>query len=152
MSFGLIRGGHLDLTVLGGLQVDQSGLLANSWMISEQDGSRDGWGNGSRIGCKARYCRHATLGQRRSNRSVKRCTLPITSTRPVVYMVVTESAVITFEAGRAILRETGAWGIFRPNCLRRQKPNSLLRPMYPKFVVSQVTRITEVTIRPTTST
>src|SRR6478609_290471 len=92
MSFGLIRGGHVDITVLGGLQVDGGGHLAN-WMIPGK--MVPGLGG-------AMDLVNAAKGK---SKIVAKCNLPLTSARPVD-MVVTDMAVIAFPGGKATLIET----------------------------------------------
>jgi acetate CoA/acetoacetate CoA-transferase beta subunit len=101
-SFALIRGGHLAMTVLGGLQVDQAGRLAN-WMVPGK--LVPGMGGAMDLVAGARRVvvamQHAARGE---SKIVPELTLPPTSARPVS-LVVTDLAVIEPTDKGLLLRE-----------------------------------------------
>ena len=103
-SFAMIRGGHIDVAVLGGLQVSARGDLAN-WYVPERGGGSVGGAMDLAAGARKLIIAMAHRTREGAPRIVAECEYPLTAPR-CVDVIITDLAVIDVGAGGLTLRET----------------------------------------------
>lgn len=102
-SFCIIRGGHVDATVLGALEVDQAGNIAN-WKIPDKYVPGMGGAMDLLVGAKKVIAALSHTDKNGNSKILKKCTLPL-SAASVVDLIITEKAVMEVTKDGLVLRE-----------------------------------------------
>jgi 3-oxoacid CoA-transferase len=102
-SFAMIRGGHIDIAIMGGLQVDEEGSLAN-WAVPGKPLLGVGGAMDLASGAKKLIVTLSHADPDGTSKIVPRCTLPLTA-KKTVSMIITDLAVFRFDDGLLTLTE-----------------------------------------------